>query len=344
MTRNVTDVAASSQRLEVPRPCGSSSEFYGDVDVMLHIRPAGDGRLWMVSARPGKSRHSTSMGPFLGSDAVRRGAVTDYRLRTHYRAVYRNVYVPADSPMTAETRAQAAWLWSGGRAIVAGSSAAAILGTKWLDGDRPAELVRSNRHGGGDGLTVHTGDVADAETCRIGGIRCTTAARTAFDLGRTLPAADAVPILDALMNATHTKIVDVLAIADARPRHRGVRRLRAVLASCDPGADSPRETRLRMLLVSAGLPALDTQIEFRDRYGAPFIRVDMGWREWRVAVEYDGVQHWSNRRQRSWDIDRLAIMESMGWAVVRVSSEMLDRPDAVVERVTAKLRAAGCAI
>jgi very-short-patch-repair endonuclease len=70
----------------------------------------------------------------------------------------------------------------------------------------------------------------------------------------------------------------------------------------------------------------------------------MGWRKWRVAVEYDGVQHWSDRRQRSWDIDRIAILEAMGWSVVRVSAELLGRPDVVIARVAAKLRAAGCPI
>ncbi len=72
------------------------------------------------------------------------------------------------------------------------------------------------------------------------------------------------------------------------------------------------------------------------------IRVDMGWREWKVAVEYDGIQHWTDGRQRAWDIDRIAILESMGWVVIRVSADMLRRPDVIIARVTAKLRAAGC--
>jgi very-short-patch-repair endonuclease len=63
-----------------------------------------------------------------------------------------------------------------------------------------------------------------------------------------------------------------------------------------------------------------------------------------VAVEYDGVQHWSDRYQRSWDIDRIAMLEAKGWTVVRVSAEMLSRPDVVVERVRRKLQAAGCPI
>jgi very-short-patch-repair endonuclease len=146
------------------------------------------------------------------------------------------------------------------------------------------------------------------------------------------------------MHATRVRTEDVLAVADARPRHRGVRRLRAAMALTDAGAESPQETRLRLLFLRAGLPPLQTQIEFFDRDGVPRIRVDMGWRRWRVAVEYDGLQHWTDRRQRSWDIERIASLEAAGWSVIRVSAEMMDRPEVVIARVTAKLRAAGCPV
>jgi very-short-patch-repair endonuclease len=58
--------------------------------------------------------------------------------------------------------------------------------------------------------------------------------------------------------------------------------------------------------------------------------------------EYDGIQHWENRHQRSWDIGRIALLEAAGWSVIRVSAEMLSRrPDAIVERVESKLRERG---
>jgi hypothetical protein len=154
----------------------------------------------------------------------------------------------------------------------------------------------------------------------------------------------AVPILDALANVTNLKIGDVLALADIKPGVRHVRRLRSTLTLVDGGAESPQESRVRLLLVGAGLPPPETQIEFTDEFGIAHIRVDIGWREWRVAVEYDGVQHWSDRYQRSWDIDRIAMLEAMGWVVVRVSAEMLSRPNVIVDRVRCKLRAAGCPI
>ena len=64
----------------------------------------------------------------------------------------------------------------------------------------------------------------------------------------------------------------------------------------------------------------------------------MGWREWKIAVEYDGVQHWADGRQRAWDIERIALLEAAGWAVVRVSAEMLGRPQVIIDRIYAKRR------
>ena len=279
--------------------------------------------------------------PFRGRQAVRDGLLTNYGLRSRYRALYRDVYVADDLVVTAAVRARAAWLWADRDCILCGISAAAVLGTKWLGGELAAELVRPNRHSP-PMIKVHSYDLAPDEVCIVGGMRVTRAARTAFDIGRTHPQGRAVPIIDALMAATGLKPAGVIALADARPGLPGVRRLRVTAELCDGGAESPPESRLRLMLVGAGLPAPETQIEFRDEYGHPFIRVDMGWREWMVAVEYDGVQHWSDRKQRSWDIERIALLEAMGWVVVRVSAEMLSRPHVIVDRVRNKLRAAGC--
>lgn len=254
--------------------------------------------------------------PFLGQEAVRRGTLSARQLQKDYRAIYRNVYVPRRASITALTRARAAWLWSRGQATLVGLSAAAVLGSKWIDGDLPAELTRADRHNP-RGIVVHTYHLLPDECCVVDGMRLTTPARTAFDLGRTITDDHAVIRLDALAGATNMKAIDVLTIADKRPGARGVRHLREVLRHVDGGAESPQETRVRLLLIRSGLPKPETQIEFIDEYGVTRIRVDMGWRQWKVAVEYDGIQHWSDRRQRSWDIDRIAILEAAGWVVVR---------------------------
>lgn len=281
--------------------------------------------------------------PFLGRQTVRNGTLTRHQLLRDYTAIHHNVYLPTNAEISALTRARAAWLWSAGAATLTGHSAAAVFGTKWLDPNRPAELSRINRHCP-PGIVAHSYTIQNDETCVVDGIRVTAPHRTAFDIGRTQSLNTAVVLLDALAQATDFKVADVVALADGKPGFRGIRQLRRALTLVDGGAESPPETRLRLLLVGVGLPPPETQIPFYDEFGMVRIRVDMGWRAWKVAVEYDGVQHWADRRQRSWDIDRIAILESLGWAVVRVSAELLSRPDVVIERVTVKLRSAGCPI
>jgi hypothetical protein len=175
------------------------------------------------------------------------------------------------------------------------------------------------------------------------GVTATTPAGTAFDLGRRKGLEAAVIRLDALMRATDVKPLDVEALIARHRKARGTVQLRQALQLCDPGAESPQETRTRLVLVQAGLPPPRTQIEVFDDDGYFVARLDIGWEDWKVAVEFDGAQHWTDTRQRSRDIDRIAELQALGWTVIRVSGEMLrSRPLTVVERTRSALRAAGC--
>jgi hypothetical protein len=172
----------------------------------------------------------------------------------------------------------------------------------------------------------------------------TTPARTAFDLGRRKGLQKAVIHIDALARATELKIADVDLLVD---RHRGVRgivQLRRALTLVDGGSESPWETRTRLVLVSAGLPSVRTQVPVFDG-GCLIARIDMGWEEFLVGVEFDGAQHWTDPAQRTWDIDRLAKLEALGWRIVRVSANLLrHRPAVLIARVIDALRAAGAPV
>jgi hypothetical protein len=277
---------------------------------------------------------------FLGTEALASGAVTRHRLQTRFRKLHRNVYAPTDIELDARSRAVAAWLWSGRRATLAGHSAAAMLGSKWLPPDAPAELARL-RKPSPPGIVVHSGEIADDELTTIGDIRCTTVARTCYDLGRRLPVETGVIRIDALLNHTGVGVAEVVAIADRYPGARRIRRLRTVLDLVDPGAESPQETRVRLLLLRAGLPRPATQIPVCNEWGRVVRRIDMGWRKPMVGVEYDGEQHWSDPANHSSDIDRLEFLAARGWTIVRVSARHLrHEPDAVIARVRHALKSA----
>lgn len=273
------------------------------------------------------------VGPFIGSEAVAAGHVTKYQLRTRYTAVHRNVYVPKGMQLTATDNAIAAWLWSGRAATIAGMSAAVLHGAKWVDATLPAELNRAGRDKV-DGIVLHSDALAAPERTTVRGLPVTSAARTAFDIGRRPGLTTAVVRLDALLRATKTTVPEVLALA---ANHRGVRglvHLRTALELTDPGAESPQETRTRLFLVRAGLPPLVTQFEVFGQFDNFVARVDMAWPQYKIAVEFDGAQHWTDAVQYSRDIDRLADLEALGWIVIRVSSDMLrHRRSTILRRV-----------
>jgi very-short-patch-repair endonuclease len=282
--------------------------------------------------------------PFLGTEALARGVVNRYQLSSRYDAVFRNVYVPKGQTLTAADKAIAAWLWSGRRATVAGLSAAALLGTRWIDAKRPAELNHPSRHKT-KGIVLHSDELWDDESCFVRSVPVTTAARTAFDLGRRRGLTTAVIRLDALMQATNVKPTEVVSIADRHRGARGTLHLREALSLADAGAESPQETRTRLLLTSAGLRPQRTQIEVFDDFGGFVHRIDMGWDEWRVGVEYDGIQHWTDPDVRNRDIDWQAEVEELGWRIVRVSADMLRyRQATIVARTRTALRAAGAPV
>lgn len=280
--------------------------------------------------------------PFRGTDALAAGVLTPHRLRTDFEAIHRNVYIPRGQRLTPVTRAIAAWLWSGRTATAAGLSAAALHRTAWIDDWLPAELNRASRDKA-SGIIVHSDTLDDDETCIRDGIRLTTPARTAFDVGRRKGSVTAVIRLDALMHATEVKAADIELLADRHRGARGVVQLRRVLRLADGGAESPYETKTRLALIGSGLPRPQTQIEVLNDWGAVVARIDVGWEEWKVGVEFDGAHHWTDPSQRSRDIDRLAELEASGWRIVRVSAEMLRyRPQVVVARTRSALLAAGC--
>ncbi|MFD6855805.1 DUF559 domain-containing protein [Rhodococcus sp. NPDC060090] len=277
--------------------------------------------------------------PFTGTDALASGAVTRYRLTHHFTKLHRNVYIAPGTEATALLRAKAAWLWAGSTGVLAGPSAAAVHGTRWLDPTLPAEIVRPGKLHSTPGIVVRS--VAEIETCVVDGIIATTPARTGFDLARGCALDRCVEVIDALCNATGVKVQEIEAVAAQHKGARNLASMRKVLELVDGGAASPPETHTRLLLVRAGLPTPETQIEIFD--SNTFVaRADMGWKQWRVLIEYDGTHHWTDRTQRTLDIDRYALLPELGWTVIRVGADLLyRRPHTLLERVHRALCRAG---
>ena len=270
--------------------------------------------------------------PFIGSEAVRSGALTAYRLRSRCIAIHPDVYVPTGTDLTATTRARAAWLWSRRRGIVAGHSASALHGAKWVDHQAPAQLLYEHRRPP-TGIRTWSDQIAEDELQLVSGVPTTTPARTAFDIACRNSVGNAVAAVDALARATRFNVADAQVLANRYKGHRNVRRARRALTLIDAGAESPRETWLRLLLIDAGYPRPQTQIPVYGEYGELVALLDLGWEDVKIALEYEGDHHRTDRRQFHRDIARYEALPDLGWITVRVTAE--DMPGGILRRVAA---------
>jgi hypothetical protein len=270
----------------------------------------------------------------LGGEAVASGVVTRHELSRWYRNLFRGVYVRKGCDVSLRDRAIGAWLASRRKGVVSGVAASAMHGAPWVDPDVPIELAAA-KCSAQEGLVPRTERVAGDEITRIAGLPVTTRVRTAFDLGRHLDRPQALARLDALMWNQRFSIDEVLALVERYPRAKGVRQLRELLPLIDGGSESPRESRIRLMLHDAGFPRPETQIPVLAGTTRPVAFLDMGWRDFMIAVEYDGDHHRKDRKRYVKDIARLRMLEAMGWIVIRVIAE--DRPEEWLARVEAAL-------
>ena len=127
-------------------------------------------------------------------------------------------------------------------------------------------------------------------------------------------------------------VVELTSMA-ARPGRRGNRRMRAAIPLLEPHTDSPMETRLRLLIVRAGLPrpvaGHDVVVD-----GEWLARPDLSYPGLRIAIEYDGDHHRVSRAQWRRDIGRRRLLEDAGWLlIVLTADDVLRHPELTVDRV-----------
>ena len=167
------------------------------------------------------------------------------------------------------------------------------------------------------------------------GLSRTGPVRTAIDVIRRGGVDDGAVLLDRLVHAGLVDLVAVRAAAEKLPRSRGSRVARDVALLADGLAASPQETRVRLLLHHAGLPAPVAQFQVFDAEG--FVaRVDFAYPEIRLAIEYDGLWH-AEPKQFAKDRRRLNRLSAAGWRVIFVTAADLLHPERLVARLVAEL-------
>lgn len=192
------------------------------------------------------------------------------------------------------------------------------------------------------GITVHhTGHAVPF--IRHAGLPVVTPARAWCDVATTVGGDDLVVVGDALLRrrqpcTTLESLGD--EVASVPLGARGRRRLLDALPLLRPRTDSPMETRTRLVLVHAGLPCPRVNEPVRDSSGVFLVMPDLVYLWERIAIEYDGDVHRTDRRLWQQDVERRELLQDLGWLVIVVTADMvLHHPEVLVRRVRAALRA-----
>lgn len=258
-------------------------------------------------------------GPFRGTDACRAGLVTKERLRHHrWRRIFRDVYVFAELPDTIDLRLRALKLVAPNGAAVSGTSAAWLYGADVLRWDEPLEvtLPRDTPMRPTPGVSIRRAELLPEDVTDRAGLLVTSPLRTGLDLARRhgplKNVTEAVVVIDAL---THLGLFTADQLVDYAGnkrffRWRGIRRVTLVAEHVEPRSESPSESRLRMKLVRGGLPRPEAQVNLFAPNGRHVARLDLGYRDERVGVEYDGAVHRDRWRE---DAARRNAIQDLGW-------------------------------
>ncbi len=223
----------------------------------------------------------------------------------------------------------AAWLWG-----------VEILDTL-EDESVPIDVFNLRGHTRLDRPGLRTGqrDLAPHDVVTVEGVRVTTPLRTLLDLGCSKGRYEALAIMD--------QVARLHGIRPEEARHelrrfrgrRGVRQARQLVSVLDASAESTGESMTRLAIVEGGLPLPEGQIWVCD--GArPRYRLDLGYRRYKIAVEYDGEEFHSSDAQRARDVRRRRWLAEQGWIVIVVTKRDLTgvRREAWLEQLRAALR------
>jgi very-short-patch-repair endonuclease len=285
------------------------------------------------------------MQPFTTARAAECGITPSALRGPHWRHVFRNVWAHVDIPDTRETRFAAVRLVLGEGAFICGLTAAWLYGIDVQDargeqvwvGCSTGSRLRSRA-----GCLVREISVDETDLREVDGVLMTTPLRTVFDCARWLSLVEAVVVADAL---GPLELFEREQLRSYYRRHRGLRgvgQLPRVIELMEPQAESPMETRVRAMVVLAGLPRPQVQIVIRNRSGRIVARSDMGYEQWRLLIEYDGAVHWDQRRE---DDRRRDTLRELGWTVIVVSRhDYYETSGRTVAQIATALRRAGASL
>ncbi len=277
--------------------------------------------------------------PFLRSEARTLGVSARALRGSAYRPVLHGVLVDARVPDTLVTRARAALLVSPEGGVVSHWTAARLWGGRVPDNDFVhvafMRRVRFRVHGVKPHCFRHRLDVRQRH-----GLPVTSPAQTFCHMARFLGLVDLVALGDSLVRKGRCTPDDLRAYAGGWPGQFHTECVDAARLVRER-VDSSPETALRLLMVLAGLPEPEVDIRIRDADGAIRFRIELGYEDVRLAIEYDGRWHLDGE-QPAKDAARREELGRDGWTFVLVTGdELYGDAELLLTRLVAALREHG---
>jgi hypothetical protein len=296
-----------------------------------------------MAAAPDSADALDTSRPFSRQQALAAG-ITDSALRSSaYRTIHTGIYVAASAELTALDRARAATMPFGERAIASHATAARAWGLPipTLPDEHVTVLDRKARRSRA-GIRCHYAPRHHIRT--VEGVRLSSPEQTLVDLASLLPLVELVVVGDHLVRtglATPRRLRDFCA-ASTQP---GASAARAAVRYVRERVDSPMESRLRMLIVLAGLPEPRVNLLVGDDDGVVKRKYDLCWPEIKLIVEYDGRQHVERIEQWESDVARREAIDDSGWRIIVIlAADIYKTPGetlAKIHRVLLDRRLAG---
>lgn len=154
-----------------------------------------------------------------------------------------------------------------------------------------------------------------------GDVLVASAERTCFDCAAAMPFREAAVVVDSLLRLGADSQA-ISRLIDGHAGARGVRQVRRLLEFCDGKPDSAPEAEVRAVAVLEGLPAPQSQVKIP--IGGMEYELDLGWRERKAGIEFDGAVKYANlspsqlTERMHKDMNRNARLHEAGWVIMRV--------------------------
>jgi hypothetical protein len=279
--------------------------------------------------------------PFTRADAVAAGLDMRVLRGSRFRRLFRGVYVASSAELTTKVRAQAALALHPETAFASHFTAAALRNLPVPACDRVHVTVLDQRERvQRAGIACHVACI-ETEVETVQGIRVSKPLDLFIELAGVLSLVELVVVGDRMVR------IGMFTAHELRKFCRGTkrwhsRRARRGAAYVREGVDSPMETRLRMLLVLAGLPEPVVNHMLRDAEGRVVRRLDLSYPAQKIIVEYNGRHHFDDPRQYVDDLARREELDEDDWRlVVVVSDGIYKTPEQTIMRVARVLRSRG---